>query len=45
MRKKVFNINGVKTIATYSQKECISNPKLKKAVMEDLLFALEHLGK
>ncbi len=45
VRKKVFNINGVETIATYSQKECISNPKLKKAVMEDLLFALEHLWK
>ncbi len=33
---RCFSINGIKTFATYSQRECIENGMLKKKVWEDL---------
>ena len=45
LRNKRFRINGIPAYVTYSQKECIENPELKRKVMEDLLKIRRSLGK
>ncbi len=34
--KRSFRVNGITTFVTYSQRECIRNPSLKRSVWEDL---------
>ena len=35
-RSKVWNINGIPSVATYSERECLKDPRLKRPVWEDL---------
>lgn len=35
-RSKVWNINGIPSVATYSERECLMDPRLKRPVWEDL---------
>ena len=35
-RSKVWNINGIPSVATYSERECLQDPTLKRPVWEDL---------
>lgn len=35
-RSKVWNINGIPSVATYSERECLLDPRLKRPVWEDL---------
>ena len=35
-RARVWNINGIPSVATYSERECLVNPALKRPVWEDL---------
>ena len=35
-RSRVWNINGIPSVATYSERECLQNPALKRPVWEDL---------
>ena len=35
-RSKVWNINGIPSVATFSERECLMDPRLKRPVWEDL---------
>ena len=43
VRKRPWHLNGIPLFVTYSQRECITNPSLKKAVFEDLKAIKEGL--
>lgn len=44
LRSRVWSINGVASIATYSQRECLADPSLKKPVWDDLRKAMARIG-
>lgn len=41
--KRHFKVNGIMTFVTYSQRECINNPSLKRDVLNDLNEIKRHL--